>query len=119
VNYADFLFGLSIGAGLVVAVVMYYESDRSPVYDDIHDERMRQNKQWGGPNHDDGHVPEDWLQFIEHQLDRACDIVDINYYPKHEEDAVAGAFRKRMVKIAALAVACVESHDRYTKRDGA
>lgn len=80
---------------------------------DIFAERDRQDAQWGGPEHDDGHTAHDWLRYIGHQAQRAHDetlsddrtqLVD----PEH--------YRQRLVKIAALAVAALESHDRSHPR---
>lgn len=65
-------------------------------------ERKRQDMQWGGPAHDDTHSAWDWADYIRKQADLA-------------EQPVAqppGQFRERMVKIAALAFAAIESHDR-------
>jgi hypothetical protein len=70
---------------------------------DIEQERARQNEQWGGAEHDDTHGPMDWFTFIAHQLQRA----------------VMGHARPReiLIKIAALAVAGLES-DRRKNGDG-
>lgn len=67
----------------------------------IETERELQDEQWGGAAHDDTHVADDWTTQITHHLNAANrDIAD---YPK---------FRKRLVKIAALAVAGIQSQDR-------
>lgn len=66
-------------------------------YDDIRAERARQDLQWGGPAHDDGHAVEDWCSYIGRQL----------YFVE-----VRPPVRDRLVKIAALAVAAIESLDR-------
>lgn len=80
---------------------------------DIFAERDRQDAQWGGPEHDDGHSARDWLVYIQKQLDTALaetlsddatQLVD----PQH--------YRERMVKIAALALASIESLDRAIPR---
>lgn len=68
-------------------------------YKDIEAERVRQDAQWGGASHDDGHPMLDWLDFIDHQITRARGL-------PHQ-------IRDRLVKIAALAVAGIESIDRY------
>jgi hypothetical protein len=68
---------------------------------DIIDERQLQDAEWGGNDHDDKHDFFDWRQFIYKQLTAAS--------------MEAGQFdrqRKRLVKIAALAVAAIESMDR-------
>ena len=68
---------------------------------DVLAERKRQDAQWGGPAHDDEHDAQDWASYIRRQLKR---LVEVNY---------AESFaRERFVKIAALAVAAVETIDR-------
>jgi hypothetical protein len=86
-------------------------------------ERARQDAQWGGPSHDDTHNLTDWYQYIEHQLLRSND--DVRTYaltrvkegefrdPTPEESAAMDQLgRVRLVKIAALAIAAVQSLDR-------
>jgi hypothetical protein len=63
-------------------------------------ERDRQDDKWGGPEHDDDHYDEDWVRFIE----------------EHAKKSLTGDFRKRMVEVAALAVAAIEFNDRAEKR---
>ena len=75
---------------------------------DVLDERRRQDAQWGGPEHDDEHVASDWLTYIRHQADHAK--------VQARVDNPAG-YRERLVKIAALAVAAIESHDRLEAED--
>ena len=73
------------------------------VYDEIRMERNRQDEQWGGRAHDDKHLSDDWLSYIECQLDR------VEFYDGEEPDA---NYRQRLIKIAAIAIAAVESLDR-------
>lgn len=73
------------------------------VYQEIQDERSRQDVQWGGHEHDDEHARHEWNGFIAHQMSAAATAVV-------QDDQ--SAWRERMIKIAALAVAAVESHDR-------
>ncbi len=73
-------------------------------YSEIDTERSRQDKQWGGPVTDDTRSDDEWCQYIEKQteavrVDRALDLDK------------PGATRERYIKIAALAVAAVESID--------
>jgi len=70
------------------------------VLGDIKAERVKQDEQWGGPNHDDDHAECDWRDYIEKQLEGA------RFAGTRKER------RKRYVKIAALAVAAIESMDR-------
>ena len=71
-------------------------------YDYIREERATQARQWGGPAHDDAHNCADWLGYIAKQL-RLADREVPEGWP---------AFRSRMVKVAALAVAAIESGGR-------
>ena len=63
-------------------------------------ERVNQDRKWGGPEHDDEHRPEEWAAFI---VDHAAK-AGIHEDPRE--------FRRRMVRVAALAVAAIESRDR-------
>lgn len=72
---------------------------KDAAYMNIRAERERQDEQWGGPEHDDEHDPWDWARLIEHQT--AWD---------REQDPWC-----RFVKIAALAVAAIESIERKKK----
>ena len=66
------------------------------VYVEIRQERVRQDAKWGGPKHDDTHVDFEWNGYIE----------------EHNRKAKYGDWRKRMIEVAALAIAAVESYDR-------
>ena len=68
---------------------------------DIAVERKAQDEQWGGQKHDDAHDPRDWVHFINKQTLSA-------YY----EYFNPRAYESRMVKIAALAIAAIESSRR-------
>lgn len=73
------------------------------IYDEIADERAAQDKQWGGPDHDDTHIGADWREYREKFEDRAL--------------LGCGATRREaLIKIAALAVAQIESLDRKVSR---
>ncbi len=76
-------------------------------------ERRRQVRQWGGPDHDDQHEAADWLRFIDHQLGLAREeLVDEKTSLDDGRGDVAFEIRDRLVKIAALAVAAIDSLDR-------
>ena len=70
------------------------------IFDEIRDERVRQDVQWGGADHDDTHGYFDRCRFIEKQLRFALRF------------ALRDNFRERMVKIAAIAVAAAQSDER-------
>lgn len=68
------------------------------ILQEIEDERSKQDAKWGGPSHDDTHTVYEWGLFIHQQIQR---------YDKERSN-----FRSSMVRIAALAVAAIESYDR-------
>lgn len=76
---------------------------------DIIAERVAQDKQWGGPEHDDAHRGVDWLRYINRQSTLAC---NETLSDDASEVVDPEGYRARMVKIAALAIAAIESHDR-------
>jgi hypothetical protein len=71
------------------------------IYDEIKEERMRQDNKWGGASHDDEHIYADWFDFIVRHTTKSL-----------EDDGIL--FRKQMVRVAALAVAAIEWCDRRT-----
>lgn len=92
------------------------------VYDEIKAERDRQDAQWGGPDHDDRHTMLDWPAYITKQLGRYVDAADRPLNVIHDPDSRvpprtaqgrAQELRKRMLRIAALAVACIDTIDRF------
>lgn len=89
-------------------------SSKERVFFDIVAERIRQNEQWGGPGHDDEHAAADWLRFVVTQAVKAREgCLDDNYLIAVDPEG----YRARLVKIAALAVAAIESHDRKYHSD--
>jgi hypothetical protein len=78
----------------------------SDVYEEVRAERAAQDAKWGGPEHDDAHDADDWLDYIARKGESAMELVGEG---SARNDT---AFRRRMIQIAALAVACVESMDR-------
>jgi len=77
--------------------------EREGILSEIHTERLRQDRQWGGPAHDDEHTSGDWAGLVSSQL-HCARVAELNN--RAEE------FRERLIKIAALAVAAIEAHDR-------
>ena len=70
------------------------------IYDEIKKERKEQDAKWGGPAHDDEHIPAEWRRFIIYHA-------NLPFMVGEKED-----FRYQMVRVAALAVAAIESIDR-------
>jgi len=81
------------------------EPDMHTVWGSIRLEREAQDRQWGGQHHDDTHGLQEWLDFLEKQLNLI----------RHERHEGLDP-RVRFVKIAALAVAAIESRDRVRDR---
>ncbi len=67
------------------------------IIDAIMQERIAQDKKWGGASHDDQHNAWDWIQYIRNQESKAFIAEDFDEYDS------------RMVKVAALAIAALES----------
>jgi len=67
----------------------------------VADERHAQDIQHGGPSHDDTHTPAVWEDLIREHAYRLTD-----------GDGPNQDYRARLIKIAALAVAAVQSWDR-------
>jgi hypothetical protein len=70
---------------------------------EISAERSRQDEMFGGPPHDDEHTLNDWYGYIRSRLDEAIST---------ERPEIA---RKKLIAVAALAVAAIESADRKAK----
>lgn len=68
---------------------------------DVMAERRTQDEQWGGAAHDDEHAAYEWLEYIDKQVRKANGV-------RNDDDR----YRSRLVKIAALAAAAIESVDR-------
>lgn len=74
---------------------------------EVAQERDRQDAKWGGPTHDDMHSPGDFCRFIrEHEVRAEQTLAG---EPVREFDE----FRTQMLRVAALAVAALESWDRH------
>ena len=68
---------------------------------EIEAERTRQDAKWGGADHDDEHDVADWVYVILGHVSKSR--------PTPESGPV---FRRQMIRVAALAVAAIESCDR-------
>lgn len=91
-------------------VVQGIEMDNS-VLVDIEKERAYQNKRWG-PDFDDKHnTPFHWGIYIANYATRWPWLIE----DPAEFRKVLLEFRKRMVQVAALAIAAIESVDRQTR----
>lgn len=70
------------------------------IFSEIAGERIRQDAKYGGPEHDDEHSALEWAEFIGDKLD------DISLTSEQAD------VRKRLIQIAALAVAAIDACDR-------
>ncbi len=78
---------------------------RVGIFAEIERERLRQDKKWGGPTHDDTKGVRDWVTCITVYLGKAVG--------RESEWGVDLSFsRIAIVKVAALCVAALESFDR-------
>ena len=86
------------------------ETRRRTIFADIAAERALQDEKWGGPEHDQNHTVKDWANFIHEHAHKA------------NSAATRGNIREaraRLVAVAALAVASLETLDdisAYSKR---
>lgn len=72
------------------------------VLEEVLNERKKQDHLWG-PEHDDKHSTAEFLNFIQ------------EYSSRCEQESCDEEARKRLIQIAALAIAAVESFDRRPK----
>jgi hypothetical protein len=68
------------------------------ILDEVAAERCYQDAKWGGSIHDVTESEVNWIGYI-------------TEYAKGAGRSASYDFRKRMIKVAALAVAAVEAHD--------
>jgi len=76
---------------------------RNIVINHVLAERERQDRKWGGPQHDDKHHTVDYVEIIEDYAGWARMMSKMGSHDKA---------RNRLIQVAALAVAAVESIDR-------
>ena len=76
-------------------------ASQSDVYEAIRAERARQDEQWGGPDHDDDHGGEDWIEFINRFLNKALPYT-----------MIADEWYDGILKATALGVAALEARER-------
>jgi hypothetical protein len=81
----------------------YSEGESSAALVDVGLERFRQDEKWGGQEHDDTHQTWEFVQLIQDYAGWARVMAGMGSYEKA---------RRRLVQVAALAVAAVESIDR-------
>lgn len=72
---------------------------------DIEKERIRQDARWGGPERDDTNTEKQWVSLIDLYITKAVIALQTDYVDSLD-------YREELVKVAALAVAAIESYDR-------
>lgn len=77
----------------------------SPVHLEVSKERVYQDAKWGGPEHDDQYTAEEFLRLVEKYAISARVLSSMDSPEKA---------RHRLIRVAALAIAAVESIDRKT-----
>lgn len=83
-------------------------TNQEKIMEEILAEREYQDHKWGGDVHDDRHSSSDWIAYITKHLGKAV------VWPW----SGTRRFRDQMIRVAALAVAAAEWHDRGTCRPG-
>ena len=99
----DLLSKSDLSDGLSATFFTETKMETFQVIAEVADERKRQDEKWGGPVHDDQHRLETFVQLIEDYAGWARVMAGMNSPEKA---------RRRLVQVAALAVAAVESIDR-------
>ena len=82
--------------------------DSDAIFAEILQRRREQDAQWGGPRHDDRHTREEWCGYLQKFLDRA---------EIRSDRADAASYEDKLLDIAALAVAAIQS-SRRKRREG-
>jgi len=92
-------------------IVASQRAARQQVFGEVEFERVRQDEQWGGPDHDDRLPWFEWADRIATQVRGLIEEARSSTKPSEPPDD----FRDRMLKVAAIAVASVESFDRKAR----
>jgi chaperone required for assembly of F1-ATPase len=88
-------------------------SIREAILNEITNERLYQEEKWGNTTDDTVNTPNDFVSYIGAYSTKWFP----GGFPPYTEETVAN-FRKSMMKVAALAVAAVESVDRQQAANG-
>lgn len=76
------------------------------IYDEIRAERERQDTKWGGAAHDDNEPPMAWVDYVTRYASWAGMMALMGGVEGRAK------YRRRMMQVAALAVAACEAYDR-------
>jgi hypothetical protein len=86
---------------------------RETILFEINNERVYQQKRWGDNADDTQNAPNDFVSYIAHHSTRWFNGGFAPY-----SSATVAEFRRQMIKVAALAVAAIESIDRQQEKVG-
>lgn len=81
---------------------------RDSIFREVSQERDAQDALWGGPVHDDRNMPEDWMWILIRHFGLEAD---------NARELTPERWRRQLVRVCAVAVAAIESHDRLTGRE--
>ena len=81
----------------------------SSVYNEIQDERKRQDEKWGEQNHE----PPDWLMILGEEVGEVNKAALETRFGNIKDWS---EYRKELIQVAAVAVSMIESLDRKEKR---
>lgn len=84
------------------------------IFDEVRAEREYQDKRWGHNADDTVNSPNDFVAYIAHYATRWL----AGSLPPKYSTSVLNTYRKQMIKVAALAVAAIESLDRQRVANG-
>lgn len=93
---------------------------RDQIFTAIEEERAAQDRKWGGPKHDDAHSLMDWIVYLREHVEKSVGPPEPGFEasPPHLQESEdfdvpdLALFNKQMVRVAALAVAALESNAR-------
>lgn len=88
------------------------EDIRGNILNEVNNERNYQVQRWGNDADDTVNEPNDFVSYITHYASRWFPGAFVPY-----ETAAVDKFRESMIKVAAIAVAAVESIDRQRKEN--
>lgn len=94
------------------------ETHRNEILAEVASERHRQQDQklWS-QDHDDMHSVNDWAALITRYTGRALEAAEVARADANDERPLAGPmYRMRLIQVAAIALAAIESYDRATAK---
>lgn len=93
--------------------------DMNKILEEIKSEHQHEDQEWSSSERDDIYEPEKWCSFLRHEVrlaDRAACSLATDEITGNEEQSLVVAYRARLIKIAALAIAATQSLDRVMEK---